>query len=314
MDGFEVLTLDDVIDRCDLVITATGNRGVVTAAQMAKMKHQCIVGNIGHFDNEIDMAGLTAFPGIVREQVKPQVDLWRFPDGHAIIVLSEGRLLNLGNATGHPSFVMSNSFTNQVMAQLELYRSDTSHEIGGDDAAEAPRREGGSAAPRRARRPAHDAQRRPGRLPRHRRRRALQARDLPLLAAAPAGASRQPANRSVSTPVRPNGSRARTNHSVRNSSRNRSRPIFKKNELVGLARVRGQRVELRVGRRGHVHDDADLLVGRAERAGPRSTRRRRGRSTPASSHHRAEPAERRDSGSPCRRGSRRARTPRAPRP
>ncbi len=130
MDGYEVLTLDDVIGRCDLVITATGNRGVITAAQMAKMKHQCIVGNIGHFDNEIDMAGLAAYPGIVREQVKPQVDLWRFPDGHAIIVLSEGRLLNLGNATGHPSFVMSNSFTNQVMAQLELYRSDASHEIG----------------------------------------------------------------------------------------------------------------------------------------------------------------------------------------
>jgi adenosylhomocysteinase len=90
---------------------------------MSRMKHQCIVGNIGHFDDEIDMSGLAAYPGVVRETVKPQVDLWTFPDGHAIIVLSEGRLLNLGNATGHPSFVMSNSFTNQVMAQLELYRS-----------------------------------------------------------------------------------------------------------------------------------------------------------------------------------------------
>jgi len=123
MDGYQVATLEDVLATCDLVITATGNRGVVTAEQMSRMKHQCIVGNIGHFDNEIDMAGLAAYPGIVRETVKPQVDLWRFPDGHAILVLSEGRLLNLGNATGHPSFVMSNSFTNQVMAQLELYRA-----------------------------------------------------------------------------------------------------------------------------------------------------------------------------------------------
>jgi len=121
MDGYQVATLEDVLATCDLVITATGNRGVVTAEQMSRMKHQCIVGNIGHFDNEIDMAGLAALPGIVRETVKPQVDLWRFPDGHSIIVLSEGRLLNLGNATGHPSFVMSNSFTVQVMAQLELY-------------------------------------------------------------------------------------------------------------------------------------------------------------------------------------------------
>jgi adenosylhomocysteinase len=127
MDGFQVATLEDVLATCDLVITATGNKGVVTAEQMSRMKHQCIVGNIGHFDNEIDMAGLTAFPGIVRETVKPQVDLWRFPDGHSIIVLSEGRLLNLGNATGHPSFVMSNSFTNQVMAQLELFRGDADY-------------------------------------------------------------------------------------------------------------------------------------------------------------------------------------------
>jgi adenosylhomocysteinase len=123
MDGYQVTTLEDVLATCDLVITATGNRGVITAEQMSRMKHQCIVGNIGHFDNEIDMAGLAAYPGIARETVKPQVDLWTFPDGHAIIVLSEGRLLNLGNATGHPSFVMSNSFTNQVMAQLELYRA-----------------------------------------------------------------------------------------------------------------------------------------------------------------------------------------------
>jgi len=123
MDGYEVTTLESVLDTCDIVITATGNKGVVSADQMSRMKHQCIVGNIGHFDNEIDMSGLASYPGVVRENVKPQVDLWTFPDGHSIIVLSEGRLLNLGNATGHPSFVMSNSFTNQVMAQLELYRS-----------------------------------------------------------------------------------------------------------------------------------------------------------------------------------------------
>jgi adenosylhomocysteinase len=130
MDGFQVATLEDVLETCDLVITATGNRGVVTVEQMARMKHQCIVGNIGHFDNEIDMAGLAAYPGIVRENIKPQVDLWRFPDGHGILVLSEGRLLNLGNATGHPSFVMSNSFTNQVMAQIELYTRSAEYPVG----------------------------------------------------------------------------------------------------------------------------------------------------------------------------------------
>jgi adenosylhomocysteinase len=124
MDGYEVRTLDEVIDRADFVITATGCCGVVTAAQMARLKHQAVVGNIGHFDNELDMAGLAAWPGIAKENIKPQVDAWRFPDGHEILVLSEGRLLNLGNATGHPSFVMSNSFTNQVLAQLELFQQD----------------------------------------------------------------------------------------------------------------------------------------------------------------------------------------------
>jgi adenosylhomocysteinase len=121
MEGFQVTTLEDVLPIADIVITATGNKDIVTAAHMAAMKHQAIVGNIGHFDNEIDMAGLARTPGIERVNVKPQVDKWIFPDGHAVIVLSEGRLLNLGNATGHPSFVMSNSFTNQVMAQLELF-------------------------------------------------------------------------------------------------------------------------------------------------------------------------------------------------
>jgi adenosylhomocysteinase len=121
MDGYQVATLDEVIETADIVITATGCYKVVTAGQMSRLKHQAILGNIGHFDNELDMAGLEATPGITRKTVKPQVDLWTFPDGKSIIVLSEGRLMNLGNATGHPSFVMSNSFTNQVLAQIELY-------------------------------------------------------------------------------------------------------------------------------------------------------------------------------------------------
>jgi adenosylhomocysteinase len=121
MDGYQVATLEDVLATADIFITATGNRDVITAAHMERMKHQAIVGNIGHFDNEIDMAGLGKLDGIERINIKPQVDEWAFADGHAIIVLSEGRLLNLGNATGHPSFVMSNSFTNQVIAQIELF-------------------------------------------------------------------------------------------------------------------------------------------------------------------------------------------------
>jgi adenosylhomocysteinase len=121
MDGYQVATLEDVLGTADIFITATGNRDVITAAHMERMKHQAIVGNIGHFDNEIDMAGLAKLEEIERINIKPQVDEWAFADGHAIIVLSEGRLLNLGNATGHPSFVMSNSFTNQVIAQIELF-------------------------------------------------------------------------------------------------------------------------------------------------------------------------------------------------
>jgi len=121
MEGYQVSTIDDVVASADIFVTATGNRDVITAEHMSKMKHQAIVGNIGHFDNEIDMAGLSRVPGIERVNVKPQVDKWVFPDGHTVIVLSEGRLLNLGNATGHPSFVMSNSFTNQTMAQVELF-------------------------------------------------------------------------------------------------------------------------------------------------------------------------------------------------
>ena len=121
MEGYQVVTLEDVVETADIFITATGNKDIITAEHMARMKHQAIVGNIGHFDNEIDILGLTNTKGIERITVKPQVDEWRFSDGHSIIVLSEGRLLNLGNATGHPSFVMSNSFTNQVMAQIELF-------------------------------------------------------------------------------------------------------------------------------------------------------------------------------------------------
>jgi adenosylhomocysteinase len=121
MEGFQVTTLEDILPKADIFITTTGNKDIITAGHMAGMKHQSIVGNIGHFDNEIDMAGLAKTPGIERVNIKPQVDKWVFADGHAVIILSEGRLLNLGNATGHPSFVMSNSFTNQTMAQIELF-------------------------------------------------------------------------------------------------------------------------------------------------------------------------------------------------
>jgi adenosylhomocysteinase len=128
MEGFDVKTLEDVVETADIFITATGNKDIITADHMARMKHQAIVGNIGHFDNEIDMAGLERTPGIERINIKPQVDKWVFPDGHAIIVLSEGRLLNLGNATGHPSFVMSNSFTNQTLAQIELFTNNEAYD------------------------------------------------------------------------------------------------------------------------------------------------------------------------------------------
>ncbi len=130
MDGYQVAKLDSVIEKADIIVTATGNLSVVTVEHFSKMKHQVIVGNIGHFDNEIDMAGLEAVPGIVRTTIKPQVDVWTFDDGHSVIVLSEGRLLNLGNATGHPSFVMSNSFTNQVLAQIELFTKIDEYPLG----------------------------------------------------------------------------------------------------------------------------------------------------------------------------------------
>jgi adenosylhomocysteinase len=128
MDGFQVTTLEEALPYADIIITATGNRDIVTVAHMLLMKHQAILGNIGHFDNEIDIAGLANLAGVRRENIKPQVDKWILPNGRAIIVLSEGRLLNLGNATGHPSFVMSNSFTNQTMAQMELFTNNANYD------------------------------------------------------------------------------------------------------------------------------------------------------------------------------------------
>ncbi|MBO0769213.1 MAG: adenosylhomocysteinase, partial [Solirubrobacterales bacterium] len=129
---YEVKPLEDTLEEADIFITTTGNKDVIMASHMAKMKHQAIVGNIGHFDNEIDIAGLTATAGIKKVNIKPQVDKWIYPDGKAIIVLSEGRLLNLGNATGHPSFVMSNSFTNQTIAQIELWANNEDGKYGKD--------------------------------------------------------------------------------------------------------------------------------------------------------------------------------------
>jgi adenosylhomocysteinase len=128
MDGFQVITLEEALPQADFVITATGNRDIVTVEHMKLMKHLAVLGNVGHFDNEIDIAGLASIPGVERETIKPQVDKWTLPSGRAIIVLSEGRLLNLGNATGHPSFVMSNSFTDQTMAQIELFENKENYE------------------------------------------------------------------------------------------------------------------------------------------------------------------------------------------
>jgi adenosylhomocysteinase len=130
MEGYEVLTLEEVAPIGDVFVTATGDRDIIGVEYMARMKHNAIVCNIGHFDNEIDMAGLSRVPGIIKDTIKPQVDAWEFPDGHAVIVLAEGRLVNLGCATGHPSFVMSFSFTNQVLAQLELFTNREAYPVG----------------------------------------------------------------------------------------------------------------------------------------------------------------------------------------
>ena len=165
----------------DIFITTTGCYDVITAEHMQRMKNKAIVANIGHFDNEIDMAGLAKVPGIKKTEIKPQVHEWTFADGNSIIVLSEGRLMNLGNATGHPCFVMSNSFANQTIAQIELFTKTGEYENAGLHAAQAPRREGRAPAPRRPRRRAHRADQGPGRVPRRRRRRPVQAGALPLL-------------------------------------------------------------------------------------------------------------------------------------
>ncbi|MET0738186.1 MAG: adenosylhomocysteinase, partial [Acidimicrobiales bacterium] len=130
MEGFQVTTLEDVIETADIFVTATGNRDIISAEHMARMKHQAIVGNIGHFDNEIDIAGINKMSDVQKVEVKPQVHEYVFPDGHSVIMLAEGRLLNLGCATGHPSFVMSSSFTNQVIAQIELFAHTDAYELG----------------------------------------------------------------------------------------------------------------------------------------------------------------------------------------
>ena len=130
MEGYQVVRLEDVVDTADIFITTTGNKGIISAEHMARMKHQAIVGNIGHFDNEIDMAGLSRMSDVQRVNIKPQVDEFVFPDGHSVIMLAEGRLLNLGCATGHPSFVMSNSFTNQTIAQIELFTKTADYPLG----------------------------------------------------------------------------------------------------------------------------------------------------------------------------------------
>ena len=128
MWGYEELRDEDVLEYADVFITTTGNKDVITLEHMKRMKNNAIVGNIGHFDNEIEMAAMEKAGDIVRDVIKPQCDRWIFPDGHGVIVLAEGRLLNLGCATGHPSFVMSNSFTNQVMAQIELFKNGANYE------------------------------------------------------------------------------------------------------------------------------------------------------------------------------------------
>jgi adenosylhomocysteinase len=130
MEGYQVTTLEAVLDTADIFITTTGNKDIITAEHMAKMKHQAIVGNIGHFDNEIDMAGLGKMSDVQRVNIKPGTDEFVFPDGHSVLMLAEGRLLNLGCATGHPSFVMSNSFTNQVIAQIELFTKTADYPVG----------------------------------------------------------------------------------------------------------------------------------------------------------------------------------------
>jgi len=130
MDGYQVAKLESVIDQVDILVTSTGNKDVVTVDHLLQLKHQAIVANVGHFDNEIDMAGLEALPGATSVEIKPQVHEWHMPNGRSILMLSEGRLMNLGNATGHPSFVMSTSFANQVLAQIEVFTNLEAYPLG----------------------------------------------------------------------------------------------------------------------------------------------------------------------------------------
>jgi adenosylhomocysteinase len=130
MDGFQVVRLESVIETVDIFVTATGNTAIIRPEHILKMKNLAIVANVGHFDNEIDMAGIAQMAGIEKVEIKPQVHEWRLPNGRAVLILSEGRLMNLGNATGHPSFVMSNSFSNQVLAQIEIFTRTANYPIG----------------------------------------------------------------------------------------------------------------------------------------------------------------------------------------
>jgi adenosylhomocysteinase len=130
MDGFQVARLESVIESVDIFVTATGNQGIILPEHLMKMKHQAIIANVGHFDDEIDMAGINRIQGVEKIEIKPQVHEWRLPNGRSVLILSEGRLMNLGNATGHPSFVMSNSFSNQVLAQIEIFSNPNKYELG----------------------------------------------------------------------------------------------------------------------------------------------------------------------------------------
>ena len=193
MQGYEVATLEDYVDKADVFVTATGNYGIITAEHMARMKDKAIVGNIGHFDNEIDMAGLAKLPGIERVNIKPQYDEWVFPDGHSVLILAEGRLLNLGCATGHPSFVMSASFTNQVLAQLELWQNtEQLREAASTCCRSSSTRRWRGCTSSKLGVQADDADAEAGGVHRRAGRRAVQAGPLPLLSPGRGGESRSP--------------------------------------------------------------------------------------------------------------------------
>ena len=181
MEGFEVTTVEDTLGRGDIYVTCTGNVDIITLEHMKKMKDQAIVCNIGHFDNEIQMDRLNAEKGVEKLNIKPQVDMYTFPDGHAIFVLAEGRLVNLGCATGHPSFVMSNSFANQTLAQIDLWKNKDSYKVQRLHAAQEAGRRSGAAASGEDRREADDALEEAGGLHRRAGGRAVQGGALPVL-------------------------------------------------------------------------------------------------------------------------------------